>query len=133
MTGDFADQESSKGTKTMRNTIKLTFPGKFEFVKMAAEVTSSFARTFEANPDSIIELASSVVEAVNNSIEHGYRSQPCGDVIMTLSYRAARLTIANLTDTDPPMMADAVWDKNTDTRMYDIFGRSYTLSLALSY
>ena len=46
---------------------------------------------------------------------------------------AARLTIANLTDTDPPMMADAVQDKNTDTRMYDIFGRSYTLSISLNY
>jgi outer membrane receptor protein involved in Fe transport len=45
----------------------------------------------------------------------------------------ARLTVANLTDTDPPMMADAVWDKNTDTRMYDIFGRSYTLSFSLNY
>ena len=45
----------------------------------------------------------------------------------------ARLTIANLTDTDAPMMADAVMDKNTDTRMYDIFGRSYTLSFSLSY
>ena len=42
-------------------------------------------------------------------------------------------TIANLTDTDPPMMADWVWDKNTDTRMYDIFGRSYTLSLLFLY
>jgi outer membrane receptor protein involved in Fe transport len=45
----------------------------------------------------------------------------------------ARLTIANLTDTDPPMMADWVWDKNTDTRMYDIFGRSYTLTLSMTY
>jgi iron complex outermembrane receptor protein len=45
----------------------------------------------------------------------------------------ARLTIANLTDTDPPMMADWVYDKNTDTRMYDIFGRSYTLSLSMTY
>lgn len=45
----------------------------------------------------------------------------------------AMLTIANLTDTDPPMMADWVWDKNTDTRMYDVFGRSYTLSFSLSY
>jgi outer membrane receptor protein involved in Fe transport len=43
------------------------------------------------------------------------------------------LTIANLTDTDPPMMANWVWDKNTDTRMYDIFGRSYTLSVSLLY
>jgi outer membrane receptor protein involved in Fe transport len=45
----------------------------------------------------------------------------------------AGLTIANLTETDPPMMADWVWDKNTDTRMYDIFGRSYTLSFSLNY
>ncbi len=46
----------------------------------------------------------------------------------------ARLTIANLTDTDAPMMADATGgNNNTDTRMYDIFGRSYTLSFSLSY
>jgi outer membrane receptor protein involved in Fe transport len=45
----------------------------------------------------------------------------------------AGLTIANLTDTGPPLMADWVWDKNTDTRMYDIFGRSYTLSVSLIY
>lgn len=55
-----------------------------------------------------------------------------------LAYRfgdhvTAGLTIANLTDTDPPMMAQWVWDKNTDTRMYDIFGRSYTLSVSLVY
>ena len=43
------------------------------------------------------------------------------------------LTIANLADEDPPLMADWVWDKNTDTRMYDIFGRSYTLSMSLLY
>lgn len=45
----------------------------------------------------------------------------------------AGLTIANLTDTGPPMMADWVFDKNTDTRMYDIFGRAYTLSFSLAY
>ncbi|NIV18849.1 MAG: TonB-dependent receptor [Woeseiaceae bacterium] len=45
----------------------------------------------------------------------------------------ARLTIANLGDSGPPLMADAVWDKNTDTRMYDIFGRSYTLAFSLNY
>jgi hypothetical protein len=45
----------------------------------------------------------------------------------------AGLTIADLGDVDPPMMADWVWDKNTDTRLYDILGRSYTLSLSLEY
>ena len=55
-----------------------------------------------------------------------------------LAYRfgdhvTAGLTIANLSDTAPPMMAQWVWDKNTDTRLYDIFGRSYTLSVSLLY
>jgi hypothetical protein len=41
--------------------------------------------------------------------------------------------IANLTDTGAPNMADAVADQNTDTAMYDIYGRSYTLAFRLSY
>ena len=46
----------------------------------------------------------------------------------------AGLTIANLSDTEPPMMAHWAWGgKNTDTRMYDIFGRSNTLSVSLLY
>jgi outer membrane receptor for ferrienterochelin and colicin len=43
----------------------------------------------------------------------------------------ANFTIANLLDTDPPMMADSIGSNNTDTTMYDIFGRSYTLSLSM--
>lgn len=46
---------------------------------------------------------------------------------------AARFNVANLLRTSPPMMADAVFSNNTDTAMYDIFGRSYTLSVALRY
>ena len=45
----------------------------------------------------------------------------------------ARLTVANLLNTDPPFMADAVVSNNTDTTMYDIFGRSYSLSMSLRY
>lgn len=37
-----------------------------------------------------------------------------------------RLTISNLLDEDPPQMADAT-NNNTDTALYDVFGRSYTL------
>jgi outer membrane receptor protein involved in Fe transport len=44
-----------------------------------------------------------------------------------------QLTIANLTDTDAPMMAEQTFDQNTDTGMYDIYGRAYTLSFSLSY
>lgn len=76
-------------------------------------------------PVSDLDLAVPEVDARNYvDLSLGYRF---GDNII------AGLTIANLTDTGPPMMADWVWDKNTDTRMYDIFGRSYTLTLSLNY
>ena len=45
----------------------------------------------------------------------------------------ARLAIANLTDTRPAFMADAGNGTNTDSGMYDLFGRSYTLSFSLQY
>jgi outer membrane receptor protein involved in Fe transport len=45
----------------------------------------------------------------------------------------ARLNVTNLLDQDPPLMADAVFANNTDTSMYDIFGRAYQLSLFLRF
>lgn len=44
-----------------------------------------------------------------------------------------RLTIANLSDTSAPLMADAASGPNTDAGMYDVYGRAYTLSLSLQY
>jgi outer membrane receptor protein involved in Fe transport len=40
-----------------------------------------------------------------------------------------RLGITNLLDNDPPQMADSVWANNTDTGLFDVFGRSYYLTL----
>ncbi len=40
----------------------------------------------------------------------------------------ARFGINNLLDEQPPQMADAVWQNNTDTGIYDIFGRTYYFS-----
>ena len=40
-----------------------------------------------------------------------------------------RMNVSNVFDNAPPLMADAVTSNNTDTRMYDIFGRSYSLRL----
>jgi outer membrane receptor protein involved in Fe transport len=42
----------------------------------------------------------------------------------------ARLNVANVLDTDPPMMANYVFSNNTDHGLYDIFGRSFQLTLA---
>ncbi len=44
-----------------------------------------------------------------------------------------RFGVNNLLETSPPMMADAVWDINTDTSVYDVFGRSYFVRLATGY
>jgi len=49
-------------------------------------------------------------------------------------YVTVRLAIANITETKPAFMADyAFGSNNTDSTMYDLFGRAYTLSLAFEY
>jgi outer membrane receptor protein involved in Fe transport len=45
----------------------------------------------------------------------------------------ARFGVNNLLETDPPQMADAVWDNNTDAGLYDVFGRSYYLTLSAHF
>ncbi len=46
---------------------------------------------------------------------------------------SARFGINNLMVTAPPNMADNTWDNNTDTGLYDVFGRSYYLSMSIQY
>ena len=41
-----------------------------------------------------------------------------------------RFGVNNLLDNDPPLMADAVFEINTATSLYDVFGRSYYLTLS---
>ena len=45
---------------------------------------------------------------------------------------SARLTIANLTETDPALMTD-VWSGNTDQTNYDVLGRAYSLALSMRF
>jgi len=57
---------------------------------------------------------------------------------LSLGYRindniSLRLNVANLSDTDPAFMADATNGNNTDAGMYDVFGRSYRLSIAMEF
>jgi len=40
----------------------------------------------------------------------------------------ARFGINNLLDEQPPQMADAVWSNNTDSGIYDVFGRTFYFS-----
>jgi iron complex outermembrane receptor protein len=43
----------------------------------------------------------------------------------------ARFGINNLLDKKPPQMADNIWSNGTDDGMYDVFGRTYFLSLGV--
>ena len=45
----------------------------------------------------------------------------------------ARFGVNNLLDNDPPQMADAVLSNNSDTGLYDVFGRSYYLTLSAHF
>ena len=45
----------------------------------------------------------------------------------------ARFGINNLTDTDAPNMANAVFTNNTDTLLFDVFGRSFYLSVSAEF
>lgn len=45
----------------------------------------------------------------------------------------ARFGVNNLLDNDPPQMADTVSGINTDTALYDAFGRSYYLNLSAQF
>ena len=49
------------------------------------------------------------------------------------NHATVRLVVANLFDKGPPLMADAAWSNNTDTNLYDIYGRSYQLKLNLAF
>jgi outer membrane receptor protein involved in Fe transport len=44
-----------------------------------------------------------------------------------------RLGVNNLLETSPPMMADAVWGPNTDSSLYDVFGRSYFARISAQF
>jgi outer membrane receptor protein involved in Fe transport len=44
-----------------------------------------------------------------------------------------RFGVNNLLDTSPPQMADTVFANNTDTGLYDVFGRSYYLTMSAHF
>lgn len=46
---------------------------------------------------------------------------------------SARLGITNLTDREAPNMADAAWANNTDSLLYDVFGRSYYFGISMGF
>jgi len=44
-----------------------------------------------------------------------------------------RFIVSNLLNTKPPQMADQIWSNNTDEGLYDVFGRSYRVTLSAQF
>jgi len=44
-----------------------------------------------------------------------------------------RFIVSNLLDTKPPQMADQSWSNNTDEGLYDVFGRSYLVTVSAQF
>ncbi len=44
-----------------------------------------------------------------------------------------RFIVSNLMDTKPPQMADQSWSNNTDEGLYDVFGRSYRVTISAQF
>jgi outer membrane receptor protein involved in Fe transport len=44
-----------------------------------------------------------------------------------------RFIVSNLLDTKPPQMADQSWSNNTDEGLYDVFGRSYRVTISAQF
>ncbi len=73
------------------------------------------------NPDLILETV-----GTKNYVDLGFGYRFTDNIV-------GRLAIANVGETSPAFMADAGQQANTDPGMYDLFGRSYTLSFSLQY
>lgn len=108
------------------------------FASERAFTRVTIADTFEG---SVVETGSSVIPAGNvffPQVDLGNPSAASRSYFdLGIGYRIndrihARLSVSNLTNTDAPLMTTA-WSTNTDTQLYDVFGRSYTFSLAMEF
>jgi hypothetical protein len=64
----------------------------------------------------------------------GFEDSYLEEAIVTGTRIARRdFNTTNLLNPDSPMMADQGWENNTDTGLYDVYGRSYRLSFLAEF
>jgi len=73
--------------------IILTLPSSFEYIRIAIKAVESVALYLGLDQDTLNELVISVVEACNNSIEHGYSCDPSGQVRLSIKFSGRRIEI----------------------------------------
>ncbi len=74
--------------------IEIRFPSRFEYVKMAANILSKVSEMVGLGEEESIELVSSVVEALNNSIEHGYNLREDGIIELKVEDHGNKLLVS---------------------------------------
>lgn len=72
----------------------MRFPSRFEYVKMAANILSKVSEMVGLGEEESIELVSSVVEALNNSIEHGYNLKEDGVIELKVENYGDKLLVS---------------------------------------
>ncbi|PKK92050.1 MAG: hypothetical protein CVV64_01140 [Candidatus Wallbacteria bacterium HGW-Wallbacteria-1] len=73
--------------------ILLILPSSFEYIRVAIRAVESVALYLGLDQDTLNELVISVVEACNNSIEHGYSCNPGGEVRLSIRFSGRSIEI----------------------------------------
>ena len=97
-----------------------------EYLNQMPQVQPDFGRTANNPGDGTARLNLRALGAGRTLVLLNGRRLAPSDV-------GSAVDVNNLLDKDPPMMADAVPTLNTDTFLYDVFGRTYYLSFAWNF
>lgn len=78
----------------MTTRLEFKFPGNFEFVKMFASITEKICEMEKIPPENSVEIVSSVIEVLNNSIEHGYAKENLDNIILKIELKSDQIIIS---------------------------------------
>jgi serine/threonine-protein kinase RsbW len=76
-----------------RPAVKVSFPNKLGYERIAMESSASFARLLGFMGDRIEDLKTAVSEACLNAIEHGNQGRPEARVVVTMNFEDDTLSV----------------------------------------
>lgn len=97
----------------------LTVPGRFEYLATIADFIAEAGREAGFDQDTIFHVQMAVDEACSNVIEHAYRGQDKGDIVLSCDCRE-REWVVTIRDTGHPFDPDAVPMPDLNVNLDDI-------------
>lgn len=70
----------------IKNTIEIELPGSFEYIKLVIKSVENISQILKLDQEAVNELVISLVEACNNSIEHGYECSESGKINVKITF-----------------------------------------------